>query len=87
MLNFKSLLGPQYYSGGQDFNNLEYSQYIQALVLILAFLVQWYFRRRFLKICTLFSLFRIYLPFKKSCALYLTIYNPLTIRMLCTKFG
>lgn len=45
-LNFEPLFGPKYWSGDHDLNNFKLSQYIQALMKILAFPVRWLLRRR-----------------------------------------
>ena len=49
-------------------------------------LVQWFWRRRFLKFVNLFSLFRYYLPLEKGVALYWINVNPLHPRMLFAIF-
>ena len=58
-----------------------------ALCIVWLKLAQWFWRRRFLKIVNVFSLFRNYFPLEKRRAIHLKNLNSLHLRMIYAKFG
>ena len=68
-------------------NKLESPSSKDALCQVWLKLAQWFWRRRFLNLVNVFSLFRNYLPLEKDGAFIWRNLNPLHPRMLCAKFG
>lgn len=90
MLNFEPLLGPNYWSGDHVFYNLESSLYIKSLllILVLAFLMQRFLRRRYLGYTTFFLyFFFLVIALSKRTLFFLLQFKIIFfIRMICAKF-
>ena len=92
-LNFVDVLSlfriylPLEKGGALHLNKLEFPSPKDAFRQVWLKLALWIWRRRFLNLVNVFSLFRNYLPLGKGGAFIWTNLNPLQPRMLCAMFG
>ena len=68
-------------------NKLKFPSSMEALCQVWLKFAHWLLRRRFLMFVNVLSLFRDYLPWKRTWPFIFTNLNPLHLRMLCAKFG
>jgi hypothetical protein len=66
-------------------NKLEFPSPKDNLYQVWLNLASWFWRRRFLKIFSVFLLFHYYLPWRRGIPFLWTNLNPLHPRMICAK--